>query len=101
MIGCKPRDKIRQWLDRDRHPEGVGVNDARGVEHHRDMAGEKDEVASSQRLLVGQSAPKRLALLIAVARRNDPGERQGKLDQSGTIDPAAATTAPKIGGTHQ
>jgi hypothetical protein len=67
-------DNGPQRFNRDRHPPGVGVEQAFFVDHETDMARKKYEVAALLFRVDWNEDSQRFALLIAVTRARDTAQ---------------------------
>src|SRR5262249_33957538 len=80
--GANARDRLLDRLQRERHVEGVGVNERGHVAHDGDVAAPKQKISASQlRGAGGEFAAERLLLHVAVARAGDAAGGQRDLHE--------------------
>src|SRR5215510_622313 len=100
--GADARDRLRDRLERDRHVEGIGMNERCRVAHDRHMALPEYEIAPPQ--LGGRDREllaERLFLHGAVARAGNSARAERDLEEAGTVETKRRLAAPQIGHSQE
>src|SRR5262245_12001877 len=100
--GADTRDRLRDRLERDRHVEGIGVNERCRIAYDGPVALPEHEVAPPQ--FGGRAralAAERLFLHGAVARTGNAARAERDLQQARTVETERRLAAPQIGRSQE
>src|SRR5215813_11731107 len=100
--GADACDRLRGRLERDRHVEGIGVNERGRVAHDGHVALPEHEIAPPQ--LGGRDrelAAERLLLHGAVARAGNSARAERDLQEARTVEAERRLAAPQIGRSQE
>src|SRR5262249_1156937 len=100
--GADARDRLRDRLERDRHVEGIGVNERCRVAHDGHVALPEHEIAPPQ--FGGRNRERlaeRLLLHGAVARAGNTARGKRDLEEARTVETERRLAAPQIGRSQE